>query len=68
MDPLGVLAAAVVLLLLAAYFWFRFGPLRCPRCGRWTFGYAGTPVGIRWMHFHCRKCGTRFSGHPRLPL
>jgi hypothetical protein len=66
MDEIVFLA--IVFVPLACYFWFRFGPPRCPGCGRLTFGYAGTPIGVRWMHFHCQRCGRRFAAHPRLPL
>ena len=33
-----------------------------------TKGYAGAPIGIRRMQFHCNACGKRFTGHPRLPM
>ena len=60
---IGLIAAIALL-----YGWLRFGPLRCPRCRRLVHGYPGVPVGIRRMQFHCRHCGERFTGHPRLPL
>ena len=64
----GLFLLGFFTLMLLGYFWLRFGPMRCPRCGRLVFGYPGIPVGIRRMHFHCKGCGTRFDGHYRLPL
>jgi hypothetical protein len=63
-----VLLLLLVALILFLYGWLRFGPLRCPKCRRRVFGYAGVPVGIRRMQFHCNRCDVRFEGHPRLPL
>src|SRR5437868_4213165 len=63
----ALFTTVVVTTLLGTYFWLRFGPIRCPQCRSWTFGYAGIPIGIRRMHFYCRRCNTRFSGHTRLP-
>jgi hypothetical protein len=59
---------AIFVLFWAGYFWLRFGPKRCPRCRTWVFGYWGVPVGIRMMHFHCKRCGMRFVGNKRLPV
>jgi hypothetical protein len=63
-----LLLTAFVALCLFTYVWLRFGPKRCPDCRTLVWGYAGIPVGIRKMHFHCRRCGKRFVGHKRLPL
>jgi hypothetical protein len=59
---------ALLVLSCLGYFWLRFGPKQCPRCRRLVWGYPGVPVGIRVMHFHCGRCGQRFTGHKRLPL
>lgn len=63
-----IVITAVVFLLVGFYGWLRFGPKRCPKCGKLTMGVWGPPVGIRRMFFRCRVCGTRFEGHKRLPL
>jgi len=68
LQMVDVAVVILVAVLLIGYFWFRFGPLRCPRCRRLVWGYFGVPVGIRRMHFHCPGCETRFEGHKRLPL
>ena len=65
--PVGILLLLVVL-PLSLYGWLRFGPKRCPKCGRLTWGAPGVPVGIRHWHFHCKRCGTDFRAHRRLPL
>jgi ribosomal protein S27AE len=61
-------AGFIISVPLGLYYWFRFGPKRCPRCGTLVFGYPGAPVGIRVFHFKCKNCGERFIGHRRLPL
>jgi hypothetical protein len=67
-NAMNVPGIVLIALALLIYGWFRFGPMRCPACRRLVFGYAGVPVGIRRMQFHCRRCDARFEGHPRLPL
>jgi hypothetical protein len=64
----ALLLTAFFTLCVFAYFWLRFGPKHCPDCAALVWGYSGIPVGIRMMHFHCRRCGKRFVGHKRLPL
>jgi hypothetical protein len=61
-------ALMVVALLFTLYGWLRFGPKRCPKCGRMTWGVPGLPIGIRRWHFHCKGCGADSQGHWRLPL
>ena len=59
---------AFLLSAVMLYSWLRFGPKRCPQCRTLTWGYWGTPIGSRRMHFHCRRCGAYFEGNRRLPL
>ncbi len=63
-----LVSLAVVCVILSTYFWLRFGPKPCPKCGSLTWGYWGTPIGVRRMHFHCKQCGEYFERHWRLPL
>jgi hypothetical protein len=67
-SPVRIIVFSIGAFIICGYFWFRFGPLRCPHCRKFVFGYFGIPVGIRRMHFHCKGCGARFDGHKRLPL
>lgn len=71
MSSSQFIAALLMLVIPAiafAYLFLRFGPKRCPQCRTWNMGVWGPPVGIRSMHFVCRKCGTKWTGHNRLPL
>ncbi len=68
MKLLILLLLLVVFFILVSYFWLRFGPKRCPKCGRLVFGVFGPHIGIRRMFFRCKACGTHFEGHRRLPL
>ena len=63
-----ILLPLAIALALSAYFWLRFGPKRCPNCRKLAWGVWGLPVGIRRMHFHCKRCGNDLQGHWRLPL
>jgi hypothetical protein len=65
---LKVLIVAIFVAGVLLYFWLRFGPLRCPRCRTLNLGMFGPHIGIRRMHFRCRRCGERYTGHARLPL
>ena len=64
----GILALLLIPSALAVYFLLRFGPKRCPKCRSWTWGFPGVPIGVRRWHFHCKRCGTYFEGHFRLPM
>jgi len=58
----------IILGLVLVYFWFRFGPKKCPKCKTRVWGIPGPHIGIRKMYFECKKCGNKFEGHRRFPL
>ena len=68
MSFVYLLFLLVFVLIMIIYFFLRFGPKRCPRCGKRTWGTPGLPIGVRRMYFVCKRCNYRFTGHMRLPM
>jgi len=63
-----LIIGAILIVFWILYFWLRFGPKRCPNCGKLTLGVFSHHIGIRKAYFVCKSCGTKFQGHHRLPM
>lgn len=68
MESPPLIVLLIIVFFAVGYVWLRFGPKRCPNCGKFTWGVMGPHIGIRRVYFKCENCGTKFEGHKRLPL